>query len=278
MSEASPASAAVRRAFVDGPHGQMHLRLSGDPAGPRPPIVLLHMFPQSSRNFSALMTELGKARSVIAPDFPGYGESTPPSAPITAEDYAGSIWSALDTLCVDRRRGIDLFGIHAGAKLAVEAATQRPAAVRRLALCSAALVTAEETAHMRAAFRQTPLDEDGTHFARLWSLLLANRDRDVPLAAFAEDYAEMLRGGEAYGWGNAALFDYNPKFQAALESLDQPVLVINPGDDLHAVTPRVMPHLKHGQLIEKPDWRYGFLKRRAPELAALLAAFFDDPA
>ncbi|MBP1841795.1 pimeloyl-ACP methyl ester carboxylesterase [Rhizobium petrolearium] len=50
-------------------------------AGPRgaPTIVLLHGFPSSSREFDALTPLLAKHYHLIAPDFPGFGQSDTPS-------------------------------------------------------------------------------------------------------------------------------------------------------------------------------------------------------
>jgi len=50
-------------------------------AGPRdaPTILLLHGFPSSSHMFRNLIPMLADAYHVVAPDFPGYGESSAPS-------------------------------------------------------------------------------------------------------------------------------------------------------------------------------------------------------
>jgi pimeloyl-ACP methyl ester carboxylesterase len=50
-------------------------------AGPKnaPTIVLLHGFPSSSREFNSLIPLLATQYHVVAPDFPGFGQSdTPP--------------------------------------------------------------------------------------------------------------------------------------------------------------------------------------------------------
>ena len=50
-------------------------------AGPRhaPTVLLLHGFPSSSHMFHNLIPMLADKYHVIAPDFPGYGESSAPS-------------------------------------------------------------------------------------------------------------------------------------------------------------------------------------------------------
>ena len=50
-------------------------------AGPRdaPTVLLLHGFPSSSHMFRNLIPMLADTYHVVAPDFPGYGESSAPS-------------------------------------------------------------------------------------------------------------------------------------------------------------------------------------------------------
>ena len=50
-------------------------------AGPRdaPTVLLLHGFPSSSHMFRNLIPMLADEYHVVAPDFPGYGESSAPS-------------------------------------------------------------------------------------------------------------------------------------------------------------------------------------------------------
>src|SRR6201987_792649 len=50
-------------------------------AGPRdaPTVLLLHGFPSSSHMFRNLIPMLSNRYKVVAPDFPGYGDSSSPS-------------------------------------------------------------------------------------------------------------------------------------------------------------------------------------------------------
>src|SRR5215468_5548693 len=57
-------------------------------AGPRdaPAVLLLHGFPSSSHMFRNLIPMLADTYHVVAPDFPGYGQSSAPS--VNAFDYS----------------------------------------------------------------------------------------------------------------------------------------------------------------------------------------------
>lgn len=268
---------SLTRSFVDGRYGQMHLRTCGPRDADTRPLVCLHMFPQSGRNFEHLLPELGKRRLAIAPDFPGYGESAPPPQPITAQDYAAAIWDVIDQLALTARHGkVDLFGIHAGAKLAVAVASQRPEHIGNIVLSSAAVLTEAELETLKGVFTPIPLDEEGTRFLHLWGLLNNNRSPETTLEMQAISLAEMLRGGEAYEWGHHAVFEYNREFPEAIASLPHHISLLNPGDDLYKMTPRTMGYIRNGELYDHPEWHHGFMELHAAALAehidALLSA------
>jgi len=54
-------------------------RESGDPQSKKPTLVLLHGFPSSSHQYREVLAELGEEFHLIAPDYPGYGNSDFPS-------------------------------------------------------------------------------------------------------------------------------------------------------------------------------------------------------
>ncbi|MEO0575428.1 MAG: alpha/beta hydrolase [Pseudomonadota bacterium] len=266
----------IQRQFVNGRYGQMHVRVSQAQKTQDRPLVCLHMFPQSSRSLSAFIAEMATDRMVIAPDFPGYGESDKPTSPIAASDYAASIWDVVDALELHAHdRTIDLFGIHAGAKLAAEFARQRPEAINRIALSSAAVLTEEEVSHIRTSLASIPLDVSGTRFQSIWNMLLRNRGNGVTLEMLATTLSEILRGGEQYDWGSRAVFDYNAEFANTLSTLTHPVCLMNPGDDLYAMTPRSMAFLQNGHLCDRPQWGQGFLETKPDEVAAYVRGFLS---
>jgi pimeloyl-ACP methyl ester carboxylesterase len=74
MLESTTASTTYHRATIDG------LGLFYREAGPRnaPTVVLLHGFPSSSREFDTLLPLLATRYHLVAPDFPGFGQSDAP--------------------------------------------------------------------------------------------------------------------------------------------------------------------------------------------------------
>ena len=256
---------APYRSYLPGPFGQVHLRTAGEREAP--PLMLLHMSPKSSRSFAEVMGPLAAAgRYVVAPDYPGYGESdpVPGGEAVTVEAYARSCWAVADALGLGR---LDLAGHHTGSKVAVEMAHQRPGDVRRVVLIAAAILTPEEQASFAASYQPVPLDEAGTRFRRMWDLIVQHRGPGMTLEHMAEALSDNLRGGERYEDGHHAAFAYNAVFAERAAALPHPVLVLNPKDDLWTITPRARDLFADVRVEDHPEWGHGFLSAY-PEDAA----------
>lgn len=269
----------VRRHYIDGPFGQLHLRHAGvhDPA--RAPVICLHQSPKSGRQFVALLDALAGDRLAIAPDYPGMGESDPPPAEphVTIGDYADCVGQVLDTFDAT---DCHIVGHHTGALVAAEFAAQQPQRVRSIVSIAAPVIEDHELAGYENAFEPIPIDEAGTRYTTLWQRVLDHRGPGMTLEQCADSMAENLRGGEGYEWGHRAAFAYVPTYRERLTELAQPVFVMNVRDDLWTVTPRADALLRHGERRDYPEWGNGFLSLHAREAANDIRAFIarHDPA
>lgn len=117
-------------------------------AGSGPPLVLLHGFTGMKENWLPLMAELAPHFRVIAPDLPGWGESTR----IAGADYgfAAQALRANALLAALRLENATLVGHSMGGGIAAVAAAQHPPELARLVLMDAAGVEFEENAFGRA--------------------------------------------------------------------------------------------------------------------------------
>lgn len=269
----------VRRQFVEGHHGQLHLRRAGDVMAARPPVVCLHQSPKSSRQYAALLPELATDRLALAPDYPGMGESDPPPAdpPVSVEDYAVAVLDAIDAFTDGP---VHLVGHHTGAMVAAELAVAQPARVLSITSISAPLLTDEESARLESELAPIPLDEAGTRYTLLWQRVLAYRGPGMTLEMCADSMAENLRGGEGYEWGHQAAFAYAAAYRERLPAVTQPVFVMNPRDDMWEITPRADAVLQRGERRDYPDWGNGFLILHAESVARDILDFISrhDPA
>ena len=133
ISSAPLPAVRTRRAYFDCQFGQLHVRTAFPTTGgfdEGVTLVCLHAREGSSRIFDRLLPEIAAARSVYAPDLPGFGESD--AAPTSNHSDAAK---AVSDLSNDLRlRQIDLLGVRFGAAVALELAASRPELVRRVIL------------------------------------------------------------------------------------------------------------------------------------------------
>ncbi|MFN3608422.1 MAG: alpha/beta fold hydrolase [Hyphomonas sp.] len=262
--------AHVKRSYVNGTYGQLHYRIA-EPETPSalPPLYCLHQSPKCGMEFQTLMGVIGNERIVVAPDYPGYGQSDAPLDEhlATVPAYAEACWQVADALGHDT---ICLFGNHTGAKVATAMALTHPGRVTTIGMVSAALLTPEERAWFADYFTPIPLDDAGTRFTTMWQRIVERRGPGTTLEMLAESLMMNMLGGEAYEWGHAAAFAYDAPFTDALKTLPHKITILNPADDLTDCTRRAIPLLQNGQVIECPEWGYNFMDVWPDDVAALL--------
>jgi pimeloyl-ACP methyl ester carboxylesterase len=127
VTRATGAAQRMEERFAD--LGGMRLRyLVG---GRGKPLVLCHGFISSGEEFGGRFAELAAQHTLIAPDLPGNGQSTPLSERHTAEAMARAVWALLDHLGV---REFDLAGLCLGASVACAMAADGDARIDHLIL------------------------------------------------------------------------------------------------------------------------------------------------
>jgi len=120
----------IFRAPVVGSAGRLHVDDGGEGGIP---VVLLHSFGGSVRQWSPQLDHLRKSRRAVAIDLRGHGQSDPPTEPgdyaVTA--MADDVSAALDALALDR---VVLVGHSLGGSVAVAFAGHHPDRVAGLVL------------------------------------------------------------------------------------------------------------------------------------------------
>ena len=261
--------AAIHRAYATAAGGQIHYRQAG-PEGARSPLLLIHPSPSSSFVYEPLMADLGRDRLVIAPDLPGHGMSdVPPDAP-TIGEYAATLLALEATLGLGM---FDILGYHTGGLIAAEMARQQTA-VRKVIMISALIFTDEERARLKAGAASRSVDDRASVFGQQWLNFRTNFWRMGNDDARTWNlYLEAQRNPQSSAWGQQAAAAYD--LAAVLHGLSQPVLVLNPEDDLRERTNRVGPAIKNGKVMDLPGWTHGFVDSKVPETAKIVRDFLD---
>lgn len=262
----------VKRRYVDGRFGQIHLRVAQPIAEPTaPPLLCFHMSPNSSRIYQTFLESIGTDRLVVAPDTPGFGESDPPHSQPSIEDYASAMTEVMDALGLDQ---VDVMGYHTGSETCVALALLRPNRVRKLVLTSAPIFSDEELQGFRDHYSKPELSEDGSHVAEKWRAYLHWAGPGWTPEHVAVQFADALRRPDTSWWGHNAAFDF--PMGDKLAEVTQPVLVLNPNDDLVEQTRRADGLMQNGRIHELPDWGHGYLDVHTSAVCALIRAFLDD--
>ena len=268
---------AVKRGYVDGPYGQIHYRLARPARSARPPLLCLHASPLSSIVFDRWIREIGKDRIAVAPDTPGYGGSDTPPQPVEIADFAAAMIRFLDEM---KLGVVDVMGYHTGSLTSIELARRFPKRIRRVVLISAPNWSDEE----RAASRARVSGVAPTYEQMLESTLNGYRRegkglfRDMPDEQYFDLQVERMRHYRTSNWGFRAAYNYDTL--GAMQEVKQPLLVLNPEDDVYDKTRRVQALIDAGRLQnvrihDFPGWTHGHLDVHTVEMADVVRAFLD---
>lgn len=265
----------VKRAYADTSIGQIHYRyVQPEIPNALPPLLLLHMSPASGLIYENFMNVMGRSRVCIAPDTPGYGNSDSHKNPPMIQDYAKVMLELIKNL--ELEEPVDVMGYHTGSMTAVEMANQNSGAIRKLILVSAPIFSSEELERFDQTYGVESIwTVDGERLLSLWRWFVdffrvgtVNTIEDA-----GRIFYERLSGRERYWWGHHAAFQYH--FAAALGAVAQPVLILNPNDDLVDMTPRAANIVRNGLIQELPDMTHGFLDSRYEEVVPILEDFLE---
>jgi pimeloyl-ACP methyl ester carboxylesterase len=268
-----PVTVHLRKMYVDCRYGQLHVHTAFPSNGgfdELAPLVCIHPGPLSGRVFRPLLGDLGKDRSVYAPDLPGHGESDAPDSPPSMAEYAAAVGDLIDSL---RLRQVDLLGWQAGSLVAAELAIARPQQVRRVVLASVPVFDARE----REAFNARPWPlrprEDGSHLVEEWQRIRRSRGAKAAISRMGEDLAGALRAGESAVWGPSAAANY--PVGERLPLLRQPTLVLRPRDEFWDMSGRAGLLIHECCKVELPEQDGGLLEAGAGEVARYAREFLD---
>jgi pimeloyl-ACP methyl ester carboxylesterase len=118
---------AYRTSQVNGT--EVFYREGGDPAAPT--LLLLHGFPSSSAQYQQLMERLEDRYHVIAPDYPGFGQSPPLSGTTSFDRIADVIDGFTDLMGLEH---FSLYMFDFGSPVGFRLVTRRPERVQGLVL------------------------------------------------------------------------------------------------------------------------------------------------
>lgn len=268
----------IKRDFVSGPFGQVHVRIARPMAtSAHPPLVLFHPTPYSSDYFTAFMRAMAKDRIVIAIDTPGYGDSDRPSALQTIGGYAASASAALGALGIteENDQKIDVLGYHTGGLIAAELAVIRPDLVRRIALPGLPFYMGEarQTAYEENA-KPDAVQADGSHLISKWKFSTGATIVGLSLERGQEHFNDSMQCYPNCWEAYHAVFTYPA--EERLAEIEQPVLLITNAGSLKEETEAARNYLKDSTLVHIPEITLGGFDLHTGKLANIVRAFLNE--
>ena len=116
-------------------------------------VMLLHGWGASSSLYRSIIDRLSVRRRVIAPDFPGFGETAEPDRPWEVRDFADFTLKLIDRLGVEK---VMLLGHSHGGRVALDIAArdELPFTLTRMVLMDAAGILPRKTLRQKLRQRQ----------------------------------------------------------------------------------------------------------------------------
>lgn len=263
---------AITCEYRPGRYGQVHFhRLAARERANRAPLLLLHPLPYSGVYFHTVMPLLNAHRMVIAPDYPGYGGSSPPPSAPAVDDYALTMLELLELIGA---RPVNLLGFHAGCLVAIEMALRAPAAVARLVLVDVPFFPVAERAELRTrAAKPRSLGTELASLAADWDSSVTRHVGAMPPQRAFELFVESLRSGERSHWGFRAVFSY--ACEQKLAGVTIPARVIATQSGLREATRRAAAALPGARLVECRDITRAVFEEGAHMIAAEIEAALE---
>jgi pimeloyl-ACP methyl ester carboxylesterase len=286
LSASTRATTTYHTISVDG------VRVFYREAGPKdaPTLLLLHGFPSSSRMFDSLMPLLADRYHLIAPDYPGFGNSDAPAPAqftYTFDHLAAVIGGLVEALGLTR---YVLFVQDYGGPVGFRLALAHPERVRALVIQNAVAhdeglgplwqtrrqYWQDRSAH-EAALKANLTSFDATRLRHLGTS--PNPERYDP-DAWTDEFAFLSRPGQAEIQADL-FYDYRtnvasyPKWQAWLRKTQPPTLVVWGRYDPSFTTAGATAYQRDvpGAEIHLLDAGHFALDEACDETAALVRAF-----
>jgi pimeloyl-ACP methyl ester carboxylesterase len=257
----------MQRAYLSLGGGQIHYRSTGAADGT--PVALLHQSPGSSIMYERLASQLPHGLRIIAPDSPGFGQSSELAGEISIEALADAVQQALGGL---DERPWHLFGHHTGSMLAMAIAHAGQLPLASLTLSGPPYLD-EQLRALLTTLYQAPTTDMDAHVQGSWERIRSAAS-DVAPQLLMRDFAQGLLVRDL-----PAVYAAGMRFDplTAIRGLTLPTMILaGETDPIRTGFPTIREALPHARYISIADGGIQMCESQAAQIAAELAAFVAE--
>lgn len=263
----------MQKSYIEGPYGQIHYRKWPGNSSSTPPLMCLAPSPYSSVSYKTLAPLLAIRNDVIAPDYPGYGGSTPCPKDATITDYANAVQTVAKNASPEQP--VDILGFHTGCLVAVEMALKYPERVNRLVLIDIPYFDPDTRARLLTKMATpTPIESDIQMLAKAWDFSLVSRLQHLPLKRGYELFLDQISSGEGMNMAFRAAFTY--ECDQSFRAVTVPTFVIATQAGLLEQTRSAAKVLNNAELIELTEVKVAVLEQAAKKVADTVNTLLDN--
>jgi len=259
----------LKRCYIDGPNGQVHVQEWGS-ENPGAPLICLAPAPFTSAAYLTLAPLLASQRRVIAVDYPGYGNSDPVSEQPSIADFADAI--AAVARGVSDGQAVDLFGFHTGCLVAVETSLRHPDSVNHLLLNDVPFFDSQRQHKLTESMRKkSPIGTELSVLQTGWDFCIAKKVEHIPLTRAYENFIDYIREGDKASAAFYAAFNY--PCHTSFAEVTHSTWVIATKAGLYDESCLAADAIKAATLIEVPEVAVSVLDKGAPIIADTVLQF-----
>lgn len=255
---------SVKRGYLSLGGGQIHYREAGSVDGT--PVALLHQSPGSSLMYEQLILQLPDSLRIVAPDTPGFGQSSELAGELSIEALADAVQEALGRL---DDRPWHLFGHHTGSMLAMAIAHAGQLPLASLTLSGPPYLDAELRALLTQLY-QAPASDMDAHVLGSWDRIRSAAP-DVPPRLLVRDFAQGLLVRDL-----PAVYAAGMRFDpvTAIGGLTLPAMILaGETDPIRTGFPTIRAALPHARYVSIADAGIQMCETQSERISAELTAF-----
>lgn len=249
----------MKKHYIDGPFGQVHIRQWGEDSV-QAPLICLTPSPFSSVAYTSLAPMLCGNRKVFAVDYPGYGLSDACLNEPSIADFAEAVQAVIDVVSPDRP--VDLLGFHTGCLVATETSLLCADKVGRLVLIDVPFFDQAKQAELLA---KTPvlstIEPELSGLEQAWDFCIGKRLEHIPLPRAYDMFLDYVGAGENANAAFRAAFQY--QCEQRFTELAHPTWVIATAGGLFDASVRASGLIPNSNLIELKEVTVAVLEKGA---------------